>query len=209
MQIDLQPIWDTWAIVGHWFSKPGVWKALTILVGVMAFILLVMFWFVPWIINRYIDEVTDRLFDEHHGKFRVSGIPQASLRLIATCLGWVFGLKICAELVEPFVAIALPASAERHWWVTRYDWLVLVALVVLVLAFWTRFLWDVKKYDRAKADNSKIDRKLSRTFPLFWKPAVALLVLLFVPDLGKRATSVAADVVKSAIAADAADAGGK
>lgn len=194
MQFDVQPIWDTWAWLGRELANPDVMKFLMLLLGITA-LLAAAARIVPLLVRKHIEEVTQRLYSQYRHGFIAKGIQKASLLLIGRCLAWVFGLKLCAELLEPFVAILVPDAAERFLAVALYDWIVLAFLVLLVLTFWMRFLLDVRRYDLSKVD-SRIERSLWRAHPLFWKPAVALLVLLFLPDLGKRATSLAADAVK-------------
>jgi hypothetical protein len=191
--INLEPIGATWTQVGTWLSNPNVVFLLIIFVAASG----ILFILIPWLFKRYLNEITDRLMSDHDRQFRAKGIPQRSLNLIALCLAWVFCFKLCAELVVPFVAMAAPLTGERFLILSHYDWVVLVASMLLVTSFWLRFLLDVKRHDSTKEATSKIDRNLGRTFPLFWKPAVFLLALMFLPDFGKRVTNATAEVMKA------------
>jgi hypothetical protein len=180
-------------------GNPGVVQSLALLAILAAIALFVLSRIVRWLVDRHLEDATNHLFAKHEMRFRARGIPRAPLTLIAKCIAWVCGMKLVAEMFEPFASVTVPALSERNYWTTTYDWLVFVAIVLLALAFWVRFHLDVRHHDASKP-NSKIERGRWRTIPLFWKPAVAFLFLAFLPDLGKRAASLGADYFKLASA---------
>lgn len=195
MQVDLQPILQTWAWLIDRLANPNIQRVLglltlTLLVCISAIIL------IRWLMARHLDEFADRLYRDYHGTFRTRGVRKPSLVLIARCLAWVFVLKLCAELLEPFVALAFPDFGQRYLAISLYDWLVLIVVLVLLLKFWLLFLQSVKAHDDTRPD-SRINRSVHRAHFLFLKPAIAMLVLMFLPDIGKRATTVAADALKA------------
>lgn len=194
MGLDVGPVWRVWEWLATAPSDANVRKllvllGLVLLIGISAIVL------VRWLLARHLDDVAERL-SRDFPVFRAKGVTQASLALIARCLAWVFLLKLWAELLEPFVILAFDDFGQRYWRVTLYDWLVLILVLALLAKYWLLFLESVKAHDLSRPE-SRIDRNIHRAHLLFWKPALVMLVVTFLPDLGKRATSIAADAVKS------------
>lgn len=192
MEINLEPVWTTWSWTAEALRKPEILSLLLIF-----FLLMATACAVPVLLKKQLTEFSRDVYANYNGKFKNKGLKQDTLELIVRCLAWVFAIKLCSELLEPIIVTFLPIANDEFNGIPIYDWIMIVAVSLLVGTFWLRFLFAVKRHDETKT-NSKIDRSLSRAHPMFWKPAALLLILLFLPDFGKRATSFAAYSAKAA-----------
>jgi hypothetical protein len=196
-------LFATWDWLFDQLANPSVLVALLAIVVVatvtVGTVLLLLLWAIRRLMNHQFREAKEYLLERHAIRYGFLGIKRDSLILIAECMALVFALKMLAELVEPF-AIAFFSSemSERVFGVARYDWLVLFALSLLIVTWWGRFCWCVKKHDATIID-SKIERTWHRTIPVFAKPATALLLLMFLPDLGRFGATLTADWVKASL----------
>jgi hypothetical protein len=199
----LERLFATWHWLFDQLANSSVLLALLAIAVVAAItvgvVLLLLLWAIRWLMNHQFSEAKDYLLERHAIHYGFLGIPRAPLILIAECMALVFALKMLAELVEPFaVAFLSTEMSERVFGVARYDWLVLAALSVLIVTWWGRFCWRVKKHDATVID-SKIDRSWRRTIPVFARPATALLLLMFLPDLGRFGAAVTANWIKTSL----------
>ncbi len=186
-----------WSWLFEQLGNPGISNTLLILMfaTVLSFFLLSRL--VRWLMDHQLAEATSHLLKSYDRAYRAKGIPHVALKLIATCIAWIFVLKLVAELIEPFVlAFVVPEMAARVLGIARYDWSVLGALVVVIASYWVNFHWRVRKHDATKS-GSKINRSPWRTLPLFCRPTIILLLLMFLPDLCRFSATVAASQFKA------------
>jgi len=196
-------LFATWGWLFDQLANPSVLLALlaiavvaTITIGA---VLLLLLWVIRRLMNHQFKEAKEHLLERYAIRYGFLGIKRDALILIAECMALVFALKMLAELIEPFAVAFLSSDmSDRVFGVARYDWLVLSALSLLLVIWWGRFCWRVKKHDVTVTD-SKINRSWRRTIPVFARPAAALLLLMFLPDLGRFGAALAADWMKSSL----------
>lgn len=194
-------ILDPWDWLFQQLSNPGVAWGLAFLIAGAALLLFGVSRVIRWLMSKHLSDAVGHLLHKYDRRYRFQGIKREPLLLIASCTAWIFALKVLAELLEPFVtSFWAPDLSERHFGVARYDWVVLSSLTLLVVLFWMRFHRDVRRHDAGKPDPSNI-RKRWRTIPLFARPTVALLLLMFLPDIGRFSSALAAGWLKATIPA--------
>ncbi|MGD9803533.1 MAG: hypothetical protein AB7E81_18675 [Hyphomicrobiaceae bacterium] len=195
--------WDVFFSGWGWafaeLAKPGVLKSLALLGVGTVVVLFVLSRIIRGLMNHHLADAVNHVLDKYDRRYRFHGIPRRPLLLIAECTAWVFGLKLLTELAQPFVVELLsPEMSEHIFGVARYDWLVLVAMWFLIVLFWIRFHRQVRSHDATKEDPTG-RRKRWRTIPLFGRPTLALLLLMFLPDLCRFAATVGAEWTKSSL----------
>ncbi|MGE0766417.1 MAG: hypothetical protein AB7L90_08135 [Hyphomicrobiaceae bacterium] len=180
-------------VTGFLFIAAGAALAVAAICGALWLLLRA----IRWLMDHQFREAKEHLLERYAIRYGFLGIPRAPLILIAECMALVLLVKILAELSEPFAVVFLSSELSvRVLGLARYDWIVLSALCVLVAVWWWRFCWRVMKHD-ARIENSRINRSWTRTIRVFARPASALLLLMFLPDLGRFGAAVAADWLKS------------
>jgi hypothetical protein len=199
----LERLFATWDWLFDQLANPSVLLALlaitVVAVITVAVVLLLLLWAIHWLMNHQFKEAKEHLLDRYAVRYGFKGIPRAPLILIAECMALVFALKMVAEMVEPFaIAFLTSDMSERIFGVAIYDWVVLAALSLLIVVWWGRFCWRVTQHD-AKIIDSKIERTWHRTIPVFARPAAALLLLMFLPDLGRFGAAVTANWIKATL----------
>jgi hypothetical protein len=199
----LERLFATWDWLFDQLANPSVLLALfaiTVVAAIMVgVVLLLLLRAIRWLMNHQFKEAKEHLLDRYAVRYGFKGIPRAPLILIAECMALVFALKMVAEMVEPFaIAFLSTEMSERMFGVAVYDWVVLAALSLLIVIWWGRFCWRVTQHDATVVD-SKIDRSWRRTIPVFARPATALLLLMFLPDLGRFGAALAADWMKTSL----------
>lgn len=192
-------ILETWDWLFQQLSNPEIIKALAFLTIFASVAAVFLTGVVRWLMERHFSEAMEHLLQRYERRNRFLGIPKAPLAIIAECMAVIFALKLTADLTEPFVLGFLsPKLSVQMLGMARYDWLILCALSTLLIVFWGRFCWHVCKHD-AKQLDSKIDRNWTRTIRVFCRPAIGLLFLMFLPDIGRFSSALAAGWLKSAM----------
>lgn len=188
-----------WLWLLEQLANPGVfWPLLGLVVGTLLLCFLTSK-LIGWLMQRHLADATNHLLDKYDRRYRFHGIPRAPLVLIAECTAWVFALKLISELLQPFVVrFMTPGASDQILGVARYDWIVLSSLAFLIVLFWMRFHRRVREHDATKTDAAGI-RKRWRTIPLFARPTLALLLLMFLPDVCRFAATLGADWARATL----------
>ncbi len=188
-----------WRWLFEQLANPGVLRPLLVLVAGTVVLGFLTSKLIHWLMQRHLADATNHLLDKYDRRYRFHGIPRAPLVLIAECTAWVFALKLISELLQPFVVrFIMPGVSDEILGVARYDWLVLSSLAVLIVLFWMRFHRKVRDHDATKPDIKGI-RTRWRTIPLFARPTLALLLLMFLPDVCRFAATLGADWARATL----------